>query len=173
MGLIALFIIITACVNFVNLATAQALGRSKEIGVRKVLGSQRIQLFWQFIGETTLIATIAMAFGLLLAQITLPYLNELLHIQLQLDIFNDIYLLTFLPILLVVVILISGSYPGLILAAFQPVLALKGKLSQKHIGGFSLRRISCHAIRDLAVADHRYSCDRESNALLTASGFGF
>jgi putative ABC transport system permease protein len=140
MAFIALFILITACVNFINLATAQALGRCKEIGVRKVLGGQRKQLFWQFIGETALIAIIAMLFGFFFVQLALPYLNELLDVQLRVDIFHDVYLLTFLPILLVLVIFISGSYPGLILAAFQPVLALKGKLSQKHIGGFSLRR---------------------------------
>jgi ABC-type antimicrobial peptide transport system permease subunit len=140
LSLIGLFLIITACVNFINLATAQALGRSKEIGVRKVLGSQRSQLFWQFIAETTLITMMALIVAFAMAQLALPYLNQLLDIQLRIDISQDIYLLTFLPVLLIVVILLSGSYPGLILAGFQPVLALKGKLSQKHVGGFSLRR---------------------------------
>jgi predicted permease len=139
-SLIGLFLIITACVNFINLATAQALGRSKEIGVRKVLGSQRGQLFWQFIAETTLITMLALVLAFALAQAALPYVNQLLDIQLRINIFHDVYLLTFLPILLLVVILLSGSYPGLILAGFQPVLALKGRLSQKHVGGFSLRR---------------------------------
>lgn len=140
LSLIGLFLIITACVNFINLATAQALGRCKEIGVRKVLGSQRWQLFWQFIAETALITMLALILAFSLAQLALPYVNQLFDIQLRIDIFQDVYLLTFLPILLVVVILLSGSYPGLILAGFQPVLALKGKLSQKHVGGFSLRR---------------------------------
>jgi predicted permease len=139
-SLIGLFLIITACVNFINLATAQALGRSKEIGVRKVLGSQRGQLFWQFIAETTLITMLALVLAFALAQAALPYVNQLLDIQLRINIFHDVYLLTFLPILLLVVTLLSGSYPGLILAGFQPVLALKGRLSQKHVGGFSLRR---------------------------------
>lgn len=139
-SLIGFFLIITASVNFINLATAQALGRSKEIGVRKVLGSQRSQLFWQFIAETALIAMLALMLALTLAQLALPYVNQLLDMQLRIDIFQDVYLLAFLPILLVVVILLSGSYPGIILAGFQPVLALKGKLSQKHVGGFSLRR---------------------------------
>src|SRR5690606_5240744 len=124
----------------INLATAQALDRCKEIGVRKALGSQRIQLFWQFIAETALIAMLAHILAFSFAQLALPYVNELLNIQLQIDIFQDVYLLAFLPILLVVVILLSGSYPGIILAGFQPVLALKGKLSQQHAGGFSLRR---------------------------------
>ncbi|MEX1240508.1 MAG: ABC transporter permease [Cyclobacteriaceae bacterium] len=140
LSLIGLFLIITASVNFINLATAQALGRSKEIGVRKVLGSQRRQLFWQFMAETALITMLGLVFAFAFAQLALPYVNQLLDIQLRINIFQDVYLLTFLPILLLVVILLSGSYPGLILAGFQPVLALKGKLTQKHVGGFSLRR---------------------------------
>ncbi|WKN44375.1 ABC transporter permease [Tunicatimonas pelagia] len=140
LSLIGLFLIITACVNFINLATAQALRRAKEIGVRKALGSKRGQLFWQFITETALITILALVLAYAFAQLALPYLNQLLNIQLQINIFQDIYLLTFLPILLLVVIVLSGSYPGLIMAGFQPVMALKGKLSQKHAGGFSLRR---------------------------------
>ncbi|MEM6843099.1 MAG: ABC transporter permease [Bacteroidota bacterium] len=140
LSLIGLFLIITACVNFINLATAQALRRAKEIGVRKALGSKRGQLFWQFITETALITMLGLVLAYAFAQLVLPYLNQLLDIQLQINIFQDGYLLIFLPILLLVVILLSGSYPGLIMAGFQPVMALKGKLSQKHTGGFSLRR---------------------------------
>ena len=140
LSLIGLFLIITACVNFINLATAQALRRAKEIGVRKVLGGKRGQLFWQFIAETALITMLALIIAFALSQLALPYVNQLLDIQLQINIFQDVYLLIFLPILLLVVILLSGSYPGLIMAGFQPVMALKGKLSQKHAGGFSLRR---------------------------------
>jgi putative ABC transport system permease protein len=140
LSLIGLFLIITACVNFINLATAQALRRCKEIGVRKVLGSQRGQLFWQFITETAMITMLALALAVTLAQLALPYVNQLLDIQLRIDFFQDVYLLTFLPILIGVVIVLSGSYPGLVLAGFQPDLALKGKVSQQHVGGFSLRR---------------------------------
>jgi ABC-type antimicrobial peptide transport system permease subunit len=140
LSLIGLFLIVTACVNFVNLATAQAIARSKEIGVRKVLGSQRRQLFWQFIAETALITILAFVFAFALAQLALPHVNQLLDIQLRIEIVGDVYLMIFLPILLLVVIFLSGSYPALILAGFQPVLALKGKLSQRHVGGFSLRR---------------------------------
>ncbi|MEM6631585.1 MAG: ABC transporter permease [Bacteroidota bacterium] len=140
LSLIGLFLIITACVNFINLATAQALRRAKEIGVRKVLGSKRGQLFWQFIAETSLITLLALALAYGAAQLALPAVNQLLNIQLQINIFQDIYLLFFLPILLLTVVLLSGSYPGLIMAGFQPVMALKGRLSQKHAGGFSLRR---------------------------------
>lgn len=141
LALIGGFLLITACVNFVNLATAQALRRSKEIGVRKVLGSQRTQVFWQFMTETLMITAIAMTLGFGLAQLSIPYVITLLNLPLGFD--SVLYgsdLLTFLPILLLVVTFVAGFYPALVLAGFQPVLALKGKLSQKHTGGFTMRR---------------------------------
>ncbi|MEM9985989.1 MAG: ABC transporter permease, partial [Bacteroidota bacterium] len=140
LALIGFFLIITACVNFINLATAQALRRAKEVGVRKVLGSKRIQLFWQFIAETTLITTLALGLALAAAHFALPYLNQLLGAQLKIDVVQDSHLLAFLLVLLLLVILFSGSYPGIILSRFEPIIALKGRLSQKHAGGFSLRR---------------------------------
>jgi ABC-type antimicrobial peptide transport system permease subunit len=140
MGLIGIFLIVTACVNFINLATAQALTRSKEVGIRKVLGGMRPQLFWQFIAETSLIALFATILALCLAIQAMPYVNQLLEINLHISLTQDIGLGIFLVILLTVVTFLAGSYPGLILAGFQPVLALKGKLNQQHIGGFSVRR---------------------------------
>jgi len=140
LGLIGLFLIVTACVNFINLATAQALTRSKEVGIRKVLGSMRPQLFWQFIAETSLIALFATIIAFCLAQRAIPYVNQLLELQLEVSLVKDVALALFLLITLIGVTFLSGSYPGLILAGFQPVLALKGKLNQQHIGGFSVRR---------------------------------
>lgn len=139
-ALIGLFLIITTCVNFVNLATAQALGRSKEIGVRKALGSERGTLFWQFITETAVITGLATVFACLLVYLVLPEVNQLFEIGLTINPFRDVYLLTFLPVLLLVVIFFSGAYPGLILARFQPALALKGQLTHQQAGGFSLRK---------------------------------
>lgn len=104
--------------------------------------------------ETALITLLAMVMALALAYLTLPYVNQLFQVQLELNLFRDIYLLTFLPALLLIIILLSGSYPGLVLAGFQPVLALKGKLSQSHAGGFSLRRglvITQFAISQLLI----------------------
>ncbi|MBE9460937.1 ABC transporter permease [Dyadobacter subterraneus] len=140
LSFIGIFLIVTACVNFVNLATAQALSRSKEIGVRKVLGSLKSQLFWQFICETALITFFALLIGLILSYLALPYVNELFKAHLAISLISDLTLILFLTGLVITVTFFSGSYPGLILAGFQPILALKGKISQKSAGGFTLRR---------------------------------
>lgn len=140
LAFIGIFLIVTACVNFINLATAQALSRSKEIGVRKVLGSRKSQLFWQFIAETALITGFAVIIALTLSIIVLPYVNELFSAQLSISILSDGLLIGFLGGLFLMVTFLSGSYPGLILAGFQPIMALKGKLSQNNAAGFTLRR---------------------------------
>jgi len=135
---IGLFLIITACVNFVNLATAQALNRAKEVGIRKVLGSLPYQLFWQFIAETAIITVLAVLVAIGVAMVCLPLINQLFKSEMG---FNWLELGGFILLITVLVVFLSGSYPGLVLARFQPILALKSKLSQKHIGGFSLRRV--------------------------------
>ncbi len=139
--LIGLFLIITACVNFINLATAQALNRSKEVGIRKVLGSMPKQLFWQFIAETALITFFALILAIIIAVLSMPFVNQLFQSNMSLQLLQNPSLWIFLLVTGVVVTFLSGSYPGLVLARFQPVMALKSQLSQKHIGGFSLRRI--------------------------------
>jgi putative ABC transport system permease protein len=141
LGCIGVFLIITACVNFINLATAQALRRAKEVGVRKVMGSLQQQLFWQFIAETAVItlASILLAYGI--AYKGLPYANQLFRTHMTLDLTSNLGLSLFLPTLFIAVVFLSGSYPALVLARFKPVAALKSKLSQSSIGGFSLRRV--------------------------------
>lgn len=140
LAFIGIFLIVTACVNFVNLATAQAINRSKEVGVRKSLGGRRFQFFWQFISETAIITVLAILFGITISYTVLPAVNTLFGVQLTVSMFGDIQLVLFIIALAVLVTFLSGSYPGLILSGFQPVLALKGKLSQLNTGGFNTRR---------------------------------
>jgi ABC-type antimicrobial peptide transport system permease subunit len=140
-SLIGAFLIITACVNFINLATARALNRAKEVGIRKVMGSLRGQLFWQFIFETALLVLFAFLLACALAALVLPAMNQLLRTRMTITAFTDPATLVFLLLLVIGVIFLAGSYPALILSNFRPIVALKGKLSQRHIGGFPLRRI--------------------------------
>ncbi|PQA60408.1 ABC transporter permease [Siphonobacter curvatus] len=144
--IIGLFLVLTACINFVNLATAQALKRSKEVGVRKVIGGTKGQLFAQFLSETGLITLCSVILAVLLTELVLPSVNHWvyetagLNLFGNLQLFSDLPMLLFLLVLIVVVTFFSGSYPGLVLAGFQPVAALKGKISTQQVGGLSVRR---------------------------------
>ncbi len=140
LSLIGLFLIVIACVNFVNLATAQAVNRSKEVGVRKVLGSSRRQLALQFLGETSLIVLFAMVLAVGLAFISLPFLNALLGVHISIDLIQDPFLVLFIVVAGTGVTLMSGLYPAFIISGFSPITALKGRLTSKMIGGISLRR---------------------------------
>jgi ABC-type antimicrobial peptide transport system permease subunit len=120
------------------MATAQAIKRSREVGVRKVLGSSREQLFWQFMGETALITITAIVIGVFITEIALPYLNQMLNLNVSLTF--DLVVVSYLLIIAIVVSFLSGSYPALIIAGYQPVLALKGKVSSSGSGSMSLRR---------------------------------
>ncbi|NSL86322.1 FtsX-like permease family protein [Chitinophaga sp. Mgbs1] len=139
LSMIGVFLLVTACVNFVNLATAQALSRSREIGIRKALGSLRGQLFWQFIAETGLIALVAMLLAIIIATGMLPVINNWFHTKIVLSFMHDWMLWAFIPLLTLLVTFLSGSWPGLILSGFKPVTALKGKLSASH-SSFAPRR---------------------------------
>lgn len=140
LSLIGLFLIVVACVNFINLATAQAVNRSKEVGVRKVLGSNRKQLAIQFLGETALIVFVALIIAIGLAVIALPFLNTLLETQMSISFASNPYLLLFILITGIAVTLLSGVYPAIILSGFNPITALKSKVTAKMVGGISLRR---------------------------------
>ncbi len=140
-ALIGLFLIAVACINFINISTAQAFTRSKEIGIRKVLGSFKKHLFWQFISETFILSLSALLVGVLMAMLALPYFNDLFELDLSLNSFLSLKVLGFVMLLLVTVSFFAGSYPGLIMSRILPTLALKGQLAQKDTGGKITRKI--------------------------------
>ncbi len=137
---IGIFLLITACVNFVNLASAQALKRSKEVGVRKVLGSFRAQLFWQFIFETAIITSVSIGIALVTSYFLVPSVNSFFNTQIPLNFGADLTFIGFVFSLSILITLLAGWYPAIILTGFKPVAALKGKLSQQQLGGFNTRR---------------------------------
>ncbi len=138
--IIGAFLLLVACVNFINLATAQAVNRSKEVGVRKALGSNKAQLRSQFLGESALITLLSVILAVFLAQIALPFLNKLLSFSLSLSFITNPVLLLFLLTVSIVVIFLSGFYPAMVISGFNPILALKSKVTAKSMGGISLRR---------------------------------
>jgi len=140
LSLIGIFLIVIACVNFVNLATAQAVNRSKEVGVRKVLGSNRKQLAMQFLMETAIIVCAASLMAIGIAEFVLPFLNKLLEVHIALNFIENPSLAAFVIITAITVTLLSGSYPAVILSGFNPITALKSRISSEMVGGVSLRR---------------------------------
>jgi ABC-type antimicrobial peptide transport system permease subunit len=124
--IIAIFIIVIACINFMNLATARSERRAREVGVRKSVGSRRMELILQFIGESTFIALLAFIAAVLMAQLILPYYNRLVDKQLFID-YTSAQFWIFALGLIVLTGLVSGSYPAFYLSSFQPVKVLKGK----------------------------------------------
>lgn len=140
MALIGTFLLLVACINFVNLATAQSVNRAKEIGVRKVLGSDRSQLIRQFLWETASITGIAIILGCLLAWIATPSLNELTGKKLSMNVLHSPAIILFLLIMGVVVTILAGFYPALVLSGFNPLMAIKNRISNRSVGGISLRR---------------------------------
>jgi putative ABC transport system permease protein len=138
--LIAAFIILIACVNFVNLSTAQAVNRAKEVGVRKVLGSNKSQLQIQFIVETFLIVAVAVMLAAVITVLALPYVNQLLELSLSFNILDNPAIILFLLTTAIVVTALAGFYPSIVLSRFNPVNALKSKLTVNTAKGISLRR---------------------------------
>jgi putative ABC transport system permease protein len=140
LALIGVFLLLVACINFVNLATAQSVSRAKEIGVRKVLGSTRSQLLSQFLNETALITLFALLTGCFIAAMALPWLSQLMQKDLPLNLIYAPYTILYLVIAAVVITLLAGCYPAMILSGFNPVAAIKSKITTRTIGGISLRR---------------------------------
>ncbi|GAA4446928.1 ABC transporter permease [Nibrella saemangeumensis] len=125
-GAVAIFILLIACINFMNLATARSANRAKEVGVRKVLGSERQQLIGQFMVESVLMAMLAMGLALVLVSLALPLFNTVAAKSLAVQSLLSPGFLSFILVLPVVVGLLAGSYPAFFLSSFRPLLVLKG-----------------------------------------------
>jgi putative ABC transport system permease protein len=126
---IALFMLLIACINFMNLSTASASKRAKEIGIRKVLGSRRKQLANQFLMESFLATLIAMLLAVILVAIVMPYFNTISGKELELTYLFSPKLIMALLVGTLIISLLAGSYPTIFLSSFKPVTALKNKFS--------------------------------------------
>ena len=141
LGVLGSFIMIIACINFINLATALAVKKSKEIGIRKTLGAKRIQLSTYFLSETLLLVLFAILISLGLAEWALPWLRGFVEKELYLNLFSDPSLIVFLIVLAIVATLFSGFYPSVILSGFDPVAVLKNKITAKGSSNSFVRRM--------------------------------
>ena len=140
LSLIAVLIIIMASINFINLSTAQSVGRSKEVGIRKVLGSTRGQLIGLVLCETAIIVLLSAGIAVCVAELALPLLKTIASVPDTIGLFNPGILLC-LACVVCAVVLLSGVYPALIVAGFKPIQALKNKINSTAAGGISLRRV--------------------------------
>lgn len=139
MILIGIFLMLTACINFVNLSTAIAIKRSKEVGVRKVLGSTRKQLVFQFLAESFGLILLSVILALGLAEVLIIYINPFLDVFLDINLLDIQFIATLFGGVFLITIL-AGFYPAIVLSGFRPALALKGKITTKNSGGMSLRK---------------------------------
>ena len=138
---VALLILIVACINYINLSTARAVKRSREVGIRKTAGALREKLIFQFIGESIILVLLASIIAIIFLELFLPYINQLLDISLVISLNNWIFSLG-LVALIFILGLISGSYPAFYLSGFNPVKVLKGSSLNANKGGSgSLRKV--------------------------------
>jgi putative ABC transport system permease protein len=140
-SIVAIFILLIACINFMNLATARSVKRAKEVGLRKTVGASRFQLVSQFLGESVLMSLVATVMSVLLVDILLPFFNNLSGKSLEFELLNTGEGLKILILLVgsaIVTGIIAGSYPALFLSSFQPAMVLKG---QKVKGGGLFRKV--------------------------------
>ncbi len=135
LAVIGFLILLVAAINFINLSSARASKRAREVGMRKVIGSNKSMLIGQFLGESVFLTMISMFFSVIILQFTIPYLDEILGKTLNISfIANPLLLLLMLLVALVVGIL-SGIYPAFVLSSFKPVTVLRGSFQRSKVGG--------------------------------------
>jgi len=128
----ALFILILACINFMNLTTARSSGRAKEVGIRKVLGTGRKSLIWQFLTESILISVLALIIGLLFVRLTLGWFNDISGKEIIMSALLTPQFVIFLILFPFIIGALAGVYPAFFMSSFKPITALKGNLSTGH-----------------------------------------
>ena len=138
--ILALFVLILACINFTNLSTARSIKTAKEVGIRKVIGATRRQIFIRFLGEHVLLSLLALFTSFLLIALTLPAANRFLGTSIRFGAVLDVQFFLILLGLVAITSLLSGSYPAVFLSSFSPVRVLKGKFNMG-TGGLPLRKI--------------------------------
>jgi putative ABC transport system permease protein len=138
--LIAVLIQVIACINFMNLSTARASKRAKEVGVRKVIGAGKYDLIKQFLGESFILSFIGVIIALPLLWAVLPYLNDITHADIRLSFFADYRLWLMLTALIVVTGLVAGSYPAFYLSAFEAIKVIKGNFNSR-ISAAGIRKV--------------------------------
>jgi putative ABC transport system permease protein len=126
LGGVALLILIIVCFTYINLGTARAVDRAREVGVRKVVGAGRIQLFWQFVGESAVLCLVAIIFSVAVVFAVLPWFSDLTQQPLKIESMASLSLGAFCLVVLIFVSLLAGSYPAFVLSRFSPVKVLKG-----------------------------------------------
>lgn len=140
LSLIAVIIVLMACINFVNMSTAQAIGKSKEIGVRKVLGSSRGQLLGLSFAETAITVCFSLVVALMLAYACMPFMEHIANVPADMPLLNTRTGL-FLAAVWIIATVLAGTYPALVTSGFKPIAALKNKIQVSQVGGVSLRRV--------------------------------
>jgi putative ABC transport system permease protein len=128
-SVIAVFILVLACINFMNLSTARSANRAREVGVRKVLGSSRTHLVAQFLAESLIVTLAAAIIGFVIVWLLLPFFNQLSGKELAITLQTFFRILPALLVIIIIVGVIAGAYPAFFLSAFQPIHVLKSKLS--------------------------------------------
>jgi len=140
LAVIGLFLMLTACINFINLATAQAINRSREVGIRKVMGSRRRQLVTQFLTETFAIVLMSMLLACILSELAIPMMANLFSGNITFSLFSHPSIFIFMGILIIIVSFLAGFYPAMVMSGFSPALAIKNRLTVNS-SGLNLRKI--------------------------------
>jgi ABC-type antimicrobial peptide transport system permease subunit len=157
-GIIGVFVLLLACINFMNLSTARSEKRAKEVGIRKTIGSLRTQIIWQFLSESVVVAFLAFILAIVMVQLSLPFFNSLADKQMSIVWNSPSFWFLSVGFTLFTGI-IAGSYPAFYLSAFEPIKVLKGNIPRRSPGIVSTQNAGSGTIYSIYCFNHRhYHC---------------